>query len=156
MHKARNESDCPCWEAMHGGGEIGTLTSENSHLIRADAGTVLVLRHGWWGGFAIGRDKEGGGKEEPEVFGWYMVPTEHKMVDMSILLRAGARVEEVDKLGKIVEDTYACTCLQFCAMGLAMWCSSMCNKGCTKVPYRAAYRAIRYAIRYLIAHLIAQ
>ena len=86
---------------------------------------------------------EGGGKEKAEVFGWYLVPTEHKMVDMSILLRAGATVEAVDKSGKIVEDTYWCTCHQVCAMGLAMWCSSMCNKGCNKVPYRAPYRAIR-------------
>ena len=72
-----------------------------------------------------------------------MVPTEHKMVDMSILLRTGATVEAVDKSGKIVEDTYWCTCHQVGAMGLAMWCSSMCNKGCNKVPYRAPYRAIR-------------
>ena len=93
------------------------------------------------------------------------------MVDMLILLRAGATVEAVDKSGKIVEDTYWCTCHQVCAMGLAMWCSSMCNKGCNKVPYRAPYRAIRgrdkvpyrapyRAIRYLVAlgtlhHLIA-
>ena len=54
-----------------------------------------MLRHGRWGGFALGGDKEGGGKEKTEVFGWYMVPTEHKMVDMSIL-RAGATVEAVD------------------------------------------------------------
>ena len=82
----------------------------------------------------MGGDKEGGGKEKAEVFGWYMVPTEHKMVDMSILLRAGATVEAVEKSGKIVEDTYWCTCHQVCAMGLAMWCSSMCNKGRDKVP----------------------
>ena len=50
VHKARDELDCPCWEAMHGGGEIGTPTPEDSHLIRADAGTVLVLRHGRSGG----------------------------------------------------------------------------------------------------------
>ena len=50
VHKARDELDCPCWEAMHGGGEIGTPTPEDSHLIRADAGTVLVWRHGRWGG----------------------------------------------------------------------------------------------------------
>ena len=56
---------------------------------------------------------------------------------MSILLCAGATVEAVDKSGKIVEDTYRCTCHQVCAMGLAMWCSSMCNKGCNKVPCRA-------------------
>ena len=31
---------------MHGGGEIGTPIPEDSHLIRADAGTMLVLRHG--------------------------------------------------------------------------------------------------------------
>ena len=42
VHKARNELDCPCWEAMHGGGEIGTPTPEDSHLIRTDAGSVLV------------------------------------------------------------------------------------------------------------------
>ena len=68
MHKARDELDCPCWEAMHGGGEIGTPIPEDSHLIRADAGTVLVLRHGRSGGFALGGDKEGGGKEKAEVF----------------------------------------------------------------------------------------
>ena len=139
---------------------MGTPTPEDSHLIRAGAGTVLVLEHGRWGCFALGGDKEGGGKEKAEVFGWYMVPMEHKMVDMSILLRAGATVEAVDKSGKIVEDTYWCTCHEVCAMGLAMWCSSMCNKGCNKVPYRTPYRVIRCAIRYLVAlgtlhHLIA-
>ena len=138
---------------MHGGGEIGTPILEDSHLICADAGTMLVLRHARWGGVALGGDKEGGGKEKAEVFGWYMVPTEHKMVDMSILLRVSATVQGVDKSGKPQEDTYWCTCHQVCAMGLAIWCSSMCNKGCNKVPYRAPYRATRGAIRYLIAHL---
>ena len=119
-----------------------------------------MLRHGRWGGFALGGDKEGGGKEKAEVFGWYMVPTEHKMVDMSILLRAGATVQAVDKSGKPQEDTYWCTCHQVCALGLAVWCSSMCAKVCNKVPYRAPYRAVRCAIRYLVAlvtwhHLIA-
>ena len=107
------------------------------------------------GGFALGGDKEGGDKEKAEVFGWYMIPTDHKMVDMSILLRAGATIQALDKAGKPQEDTYWCTCHQVCAMGLAMCCCSMCNKGCNKgcnkVPYHAPYRAIRYAITYLIA-----
>ena len=80
-----------------------------------------------------------------------MVPTEHKMVDMSILLRAGATIQAVDKSGKPQEDTYWCTCHQVWAMGLAMWCSSMCDKVRDKVIYRAPYRAIRCSIRYLVA-----
>ena len=157
MHKARNEMDCPWWEAIHGGGEICTPTPDGSHLIRADAGSVLVLRHGRWGGFALGGDKEGGGKEKAEVFGWYMVPTDHKMVDMSILLRAGATIQAVDKSGKPQEDTYWCTCHQVCAMGLAVandangtFCVRA-TRGCNKVPYRGPYRVIRCAIRYLVA-----
>ena len=57
------------------------------------------------GGFALGGDKEGGGKEKADVFGWCMVPTEHKMVHMSILLRAGATIQAVDKSGKPQDDT---------------------------------------------------
>ena len=34
-----------------------------------------------------------------------LYPMEHKMVDMSILLRAGATVQAVDKSGKPQEDT---------------------------------------------------
>ena len=109
---------------------------------------------------ALGGDKEGGGKEKADVFCWSMVTTEHKMVDMSILLHAGATVQVVDKLGKPQEHTYWCTCHQVCAMQVAMWYSSMCNKGCNKVPYRAPYRAKEGAIRYLVAlvtlhHLIS-
>ena len=143
MHKVRNDMDSPRWEAMQGGGEIGTRTPKDSHLIRADAGSVLVLQHARWGRFALGGDKEGGAKEKEEVFGWYIVPRDPKMVDMSILLRASATIQAVDKLGKPQEDTYWCTYHQVCAMGLAMCCCSMCNKGCSMVPYCAPYFAIR-------------
>ena len=136
VHEARNEMDCPCWEAMHGGGEIGTSTPDDSHLIRAEAGSMSVLRHGRWVRFALGGDKE-----KAEVFGWCMVPTDHKMVDMSILLRAGATIQAVDKSGKPQEDTYWCTCHQVCAMGLQ----------CVVVQF-----ATGSATRYLIAPLIAR
>ena len=82
MHKPGDAMECPCWEAMHGTGEIGSPTPD-SYLLRIDAGSVLVLRHGRCGvqRFAVSGDKK------VEVFGWYMVPTDHTMVDMSILLR---------------------------------------------------------------------
>ena len=168
VHKVRNDMDSPCWEAKHGGREIATPTPNDSHLIRADAGSVLVLQHARWGRFALAGDKEGGAKEKAEVFGWYMVPRDPKMVDMSILVRAGATIQAVDKSVKPQEDTYWCTCHQVCAMGVVMCCCSVCNRGCNmvpycapyfvirgrdQVPYRASYRAIGCAIRHLVAHV---
>ena len=61
---------------------------------------------GGGGRFALGGNKEVGGKDKAKVLGWYMVSTEHKRVDMSILLRAGATIQAVDKSGKPQEDTY--------------------------------------------------
>ena len=99
-----------------------------------------------------------------------MVPTDHTMVDMSILLRAGATMQAVDKAGKPPEDTYWCICQQVLALLLEMLCFAMCNKGRNKVPYHTPYGAIRGrnkvpyrspchvirgAIKYLVAPLVA-
>ena len=124
-------------------GEVGPDPAV-SHLIRLDASSVLVLRHGRWGGFAVSNEKK------VEGLGWYMVPTEHKMIDMSILLRAAARTQAVDKSGKPQEDTYWCMCHQVC-LGLR-WCINNCcaTRGAPR-GLSHTLSVTRDAIRYLVA-----
>ena len=66
---------------------------------------------GGGGGFGVRAEE----KEKVQVYGWYMVPTDAHMVDMQMLLRAGAATPAANcRTGAVLQGTDCFTCNQVC------------------------------------------
>ena len=111
LRKDVGSTECPGVEALHGDYELPAPDPTTTALIRCDAGSILALRHGRWGGFGVRAEE----KEKVQVYGWYLVAPDAHMVDMQMLLRAGAATPAINrKTGATVAGQYWCTCHQVC------------------------------------------
>ena len=53
LKKDPGSEECPRVEALHGDFELPAPNPTTHALVRCDAGSILALRHGRWGGFGV-------------------------------------------------------------------------------------------------------